>query len=62
MNLATLSLTLFLKNPPQHSQQENLPLMILPNGRRIIIEQIDYEVTTMNDTARRFITSYRLHR
>jgi hypothetical protein len=40
MNLATLALTLYLRNPVHRSVYDDLPLIVLPNGRRIVIQEI----------------------
>lgn len=61
MNLATMTLALYLRNPAQRSH-DDLPLIKLPNGRRIVIDSIDYDVTSFGDPKPKFITIYRVHR
>lgn len=60
MNLATMALRLYLRNPTMRSSMTDDPLIVLPNGKRIIIQTWDEPI----DRARPFetFTYYRICR
>lgn len=61
MNIAKLTLSLYMRNPASESW-DGMPLILLANGKRLVVEMIDYEVTTIEDDRPRWFTTYRVHR
>lgn len=63
MNLSTMMLRIYLKNPTVRARLNDHPVIVLPNDRRIVVETIEYDVTSIDDPRRRsVVASYRLHR